>query len=71
MQENKVTKTPKQPVKPKIMMKVLVLIIVILAYLAGFYHSALQVEKQKYQFLKLQCDPTSNVGAESIKLETL
>lgn len=71
MADNKDKKTPNQPVSPKIMMRILVVIIIILTYLTGFYHSALQVEKQKYQFLKLQCDPASNVGTESIKLETL
>jgi len=36
------------PIKTKWLIRILVLIIVVLAYLAGYYQSALKLEKKKY-----------------------
>ncbi len=36
-----------QPVTPKVLIRILVLIIIVLTFLTGYYHSAWQVEQQK------------------------
>ena len=41
-----------QPITPKLLIRVLVLVIIFLAFLAGYYHSALEVEQLKNQQLQ-------------------
>jgi hypothetical protein len=45
-----------QPIPPVLVIRVLIGVIVVLALLAGFYHSALQVETQKNQQLEKQLE---------------
>lgn len=68
---NKLFKTPSQPridilelmfdklpkpFPPQVVIRFLLVVIVVLAYLAGWYHSALQVEKQKNSQLQTQLE---------------
>ncbi|OGJ37803.1 MAG: hypothetical protein A2383_01805 [Candidatus Pacebacteria bacterium RIFOXYB1_FULL_39_46] len=49
------TKLP-QPIEPRFVIRLLVAIIVILAFLAGYYHSALGVEQEKLKQLEIQIE---------------
>jgi len=45
-----------QPIPPVLVIRVLVVIVVLLAFLAGYYFSALEVERQKSDQLQLQLE---------------
>jgi hypothetical protein len=52
------TKIP-QPLEPQLVIRILVVIIVGLSFLAGYYHSALTVEQQKNQQLEARLEKPS------------
>lgn len=45
-----------QPISPLLLTRILMVLIVLLAFVAGYYHSAWQVELQKNNQLQLQLE---------------
>ncbi|MFH2118623.1 MAG: hypothetical protein ABII10_02725 [Candidatus Paceibacterota bacterium] len=61
------TKLP-QPIEPRFIIRLLVAIIVILSFLAGYYHSAFNVEREKFKQSEIQL---KDMQSKEVKEEQL